>query len=177
MPTKIGAVSSVLSRYAWKLKNANLCKKHQRWTILFWFVTVPNVLFCCYHLELCSCYWFICRNPLAIVFCNSRNYERTGFVHPNSPIRQSSNECFDQSIINNLPNTVVFAQYMWLFHPNSNAVGKSTVSISTRFVPVNDCVLFALVKLGNSRVYGSSPIFTFKAVNATMRKGCGHLFG
>ena len=131
-----------------RLKNVNLCKKHQRWTIIFWFVTVPNVFFSDVDdLELCSCYWFICRNPIAIAFCNPRNYERTGLVHPSSPIRQCSNECFGQSVIKNLVNTVVFAQYMWLFHPNCNAVRKSTISISTRFAPANDCVLFALVKL------------------------------
>ena len=29
---------------------------------------------------------------------HSRNYERIGFIHQNSPIRQCSNECFGQSI-------------------------------------------------------------------------------
>ena len=59
------------------------------------------------HLELCSCYWFICRDPLTVAFCHSRNCKRIGLIHPNSPIRQCSNECFGQSIFYNLPNTVV----------------------------------------------------------------------
>ena len=37
-----------------------------------------------------------------------KNYKGTGFVHPNSPIRQCSNECCGQSIINNLTN-IIFA--------------------------------------------------------------------
>ena len=57
------------------------------------------------------------KSPLAkCVFAirHSRNYGRTGYIYPNDPRRQSANECFEQSVINNLPSTV-FAQYMWLF--------------------------------------------------------------
>ena len=38
---------------------------------------------------------------------NSRNYGRTGYTYPNDPRRQYANECFEQSIINNLPSTNV----------------------------------------------------------------------
>ena len=50
-----------------------------------------------------------------IAIRDSRDYKRAaGFVHPNSTIRQCSNEGFGQSIINNLPNTIFyfFAQYV-----------------------------------------------------------------
>ena len=57
-------------------------------------------------------YWKYMRSEISFTIRHSRNYKRTGFVHPNSPIKQCSNECFRQSIINNLP----FAQY--LFFPS-----------------------------------------------------------
>ena len=60
---------------------------------------------------------------------------------------------------------------------------KSAVSVATRLHPLlNDCVLFALVKLafvallsGNILGFGSSVAFTSRAVNTIMQKGCGHL--
>ena len=41
--------------------------------------------------------------------------QRSGFVHPNSPVRQCSNECFGQTIITNFPNTNVFSNRCDLF--------------------------------------------------------------
>ena len=131
------------------------------------------------HLELCS-YWLFCGDPLTVVFCHSRNCKRTGFIHPDSPIRKCSNECFGQSIINNLSNTVFFKDACDFSNPKNTAVKKSTVSISSRFARANDCVLFILVKVvfvallsGNVWVYGSS---TFRAVNMTKGNFRGHLF-
>ena len=149
------------------------------------------------HLELCS--WIYLprptdsriwhsRNYWQSYLTGSRNYERTGFIHPNSPIRHCSNDCFWQSIIKNQfwTLTVVFAQYMWLSHPNNTAVRKSTctVSITSRFAPTNDSTVYCslLVKLafvpllsGNIQVY-EGVRSTFRAVNTIMRKGRGHHF-
>ena len=56
-------------------------------------------------------------------------------------------ECFEQSIINNFTNTIVFVQYMWRFPiPINYAIEKSIVRITARFAPANDCVLFVLLK-------------------------------
>ena len=56
--------------------------------------------------------------------------------------------------------------------------------VTSSFPSANDCVLFALVKLafvallpGTVWVYGSSPIFNFRAVKTIMRKGRRHRFG
>ena len=68
-------------------------------------------------------------------------------------------------------------------HTNNMAVRKSAVSVTTRLHPLlNDCVLFALVKLafvallsGNILGFGSRVAFASRAVNTIMQKGCGHL--
>ena len=68
-------------------------------------------------------------------------------------------------------------------HTNNTAVRKSAVSVATRLHPLlNNCVLFALVKLafvallsGNILGFGSRVAFTSRAVNTIMQNSCGHL--
>ena len=68
-------------------------------------------------------------------------------------------------------------------HTNNTAVRKSAVSVATKLHPLlNNCVLFALVKLafvallsGNILGFRSRVAFTFRTVNTIMQKGCGHL--
>ena len=75
----------------------------------------------------------------------------TGFFHPNNSTRQCSNEYFEQSIVNNLQNTVVFAQSMTFSHLKNNVItelGKPlSACITPRFAPANDCVVFVFTKL------------------------------
>ena len=75
---------------------------------------------------------------LNVLIGHSRNYGRTGHVYPIDPRRQCANKYFEFSIINsNLPNTIVFAQY----------VCKPIVRMTARSSPANNCELFVLLKL------------------------------
>ena len=60
--------------------------------------------------------------------------------------RGSSTKATTQSVINNLPNTTVFAQHVTFSHPRKIAIKNSIVCITSWFSPA-ECVLFVLVKL------------------------------
>ena len=44
------------------------------------------------------------------IFATTETTDALGTSIPNGPKRQCTNECLEQSIINNLQNTIVFAQ-------------------------------------------------------------------
>ena len=72
---------------------------------------------------------------------------RTDWVFLPRRSQKAMHECFEQSIINNFTNTIVFVQYMWRFPiPINYAIEKFIVRITARFAPANDCVLFVLLK-------------------------------
>ena len=66
-------------------------------------------------------------------------------IHPNSTIRQCSNEYFGQSIISSL-STLLFLHNTNLIH-NVMQKRKSIVYITSRFVPTNEHVLLVHVNL------------------------------
>ena len=65
-------------------------------------------------------------------------------------------------------------------HPNNTAVRKSTAgSITTRFGPTYDCVLFVPCKISICNIAFWEHLgvrFTFRAVNTIMWIGCDHHF-
>ena len=121
---------------------------------------------------------------LLIYLPRRTDYERIGSSIQTVQWRSAPTRIFDNPSLTIFRTpTVLFHNICDFSHTNNTAVRKSAVFISTRLHPLlNNCVLFALVKLafvallsGNILWFGSSVSFTFRAVNNIMQKGCGHL--
>ena len=121
---------------------------------------------------------------LLIYLPRRTDYERIGSSIQTVQWRSAPTRVFDN------PSSTIFRTPSVLLHntcdfshTNNTAVRKSAVSIATRLHPLlNNCVLFALVKLafvallsGNILGFGTWVSFTFRAVSTIMQKGCGHL--
>ena len=123
---------------------------------------------------------------LLIYLLRRTDYESKGLVHPS---KQSNNAVLQRVLLTvhlkqSSEHRLLFCTIHVTFsHTNNTAVRKSAVSIATRLHPLlNNCVLFALVKLAfvallseNILGFGSRVAFTFRAVNTIMQKGCSHL--
>ena len=109
---------------------------------------------------------------------------RKDLVHPS----KQSNKAELQRVFLTIHHSKISFENRLLFlhntcdfsHPNNTAVRKSTAgSITTRFAPTDDCVLFAPCKISICSIAFLEHLgvhFTFRAVNTIMRKGRGHHF-